>query len=180
MRSWAGLMLVVALSGCGQDRRAAEWVSPQTIVFSGGSDCGSGDLQVELRVTQLVVRPRSWRVDATVTNRLGRLVGISLPHRRDRARFGLVVLDSSDVAEVEQRARNSALSRGFVADAFEPALPRVLREGEAWAGSFSGPGRLPAGKYVRVLFGRFTLSGDLPSGLIRRFSCVTDYAPRLG
>ena len=56
---------------------------------------------------------------------------------------------------------------------FRPPVPTLLRPGEGWTGTFSGPDGLAAGTLVRVQFGQFaTLHAD-------RYTWVTDHAYRV-
>ncbi len=125
------------------------------------------------------MRPRSWRVDASIVNLMGMPVAVGWPHHLNRVRFGLAVFDSPASSEVQDRVNRNALYTGPVAERVVPPLPRALAAGERWSGWFGARGRLPAGLWVRVVFGRFAFPGDVPPGLIARFSCVTDKARHL-
>jgi hypothetical protein len=60
----------------------------------------------------------------------------------------------------------------LLAERFEPPLPRAMPPHSRWVGKFSGRGRIPAGRYIRVLFGRFTIDPPV-RGLPDRFVVVT-------
>lgn len=67
----------------------------------------------------------------------------------------------------------------LVATRFVPGLPDLLRPGQRRRGAFSGPGRLPAGSYVRFAFGRFTATEGPPRGLPWRLLAVTARSLRI-
>ena len=180
MRHALILATCVIAAGCGSREATATWAPPETLTFRGGSDCGPKGHDVQIRVRKLVVGRRSWRVDATLANRTGVALQVIRPHHLHTVEFGLDVFDTNTLAEVERRAARKALHNGALAERVVPPLAGVLRPGDRWAGSFSAPGRLPRGKYVRVVFGRFVVpGGKVPAGLAARFFCTTDDAPRL-
>jgi hypothetical protein len=55
----------------------------------------------------------------------------------------------------------------------------LLSPGERWSGTFSGRGRLPRDVPIRVVLGRFVISGQVPRGLVRMFLCVSHRYVRL-
>ena len=48
----------------------------------------------------------------------------------------------------------------LVASTVTPPLPSLLAPGESWNGWFVGPEKIPRGKEVHVVFGRFDLEGE--------------------
>ncbi len=84
------------------------------------------------------------------------------PHTDSGTYFGLVVLRAAGPEEIERRAQERRLHVQLVADRFRPPLPRPVPSGEGWWGTFSGPGRLPRRRHVRVMLGRFSLRGHAP------------------
>ena len=132
---------------------------------------------MQIRVRRLVVGRRSWRVDAALANRTGVALQVVRPHHLHAVEFGLDVFDTNTLGEVETRAARKALHTGALPERVVPPIAGVLQPGDRWAGSFSAPGRLPRGKYVRVVFGRFVVpGGKVPSGIAARFFCTTDDA----
>jgi hypothetical protein len=172
----AGAVLVSA--GCGSTEHVA-WAPPQTVPFHGSSDCGPKGRDIEIHVRRLVLRRDGWRVDASIANHTGTAVQVSRPHHPNHVQFGVDVFETNRLGEVERRVAQRAMHNNALAERVEPPLPHALEPGERWRGSFSGPGRLPAGRYVRIEFGRFTFPGTVPPGYPARFFCVTDDAPRL-
>jgi len=124
-------------------------------------------------VRKLTIRRNGWSVAAAVRNNTRASFLIERPHHPGGAEFGLLVLDSRDVEAVERAGP------GVFATRFEPPLPRVLRPQSEWSGTFSGPGRLSKGRYVRVELGRFTNYGIQRRGIPRRFRYISDHVLRL-
>ena len=119
-------------------------------------------------------------MDAALANRTGVALQVVRPHHLHAVEFGLDVFDTNTLGEVETRAARKALHTGALPERVVPPIAGVLQPGDRWAGSFSAPGRLARGKYVRVVFGRFVVpGGKVPSGIAARFFCTTDDAPRL-
>ena len=105
-------------------------------------------------------------------------LSIVRPHT-DETFFGLAVFRGARTAEVRARVGARSIHVQLVADRFEPRLPRRLAPGSGWSGTFSGPGRLPRGRFVRVVVGRFALLGHAPPGLYREFICVSEHGRRI-
>ena len=55
----------------------------------------------------------------------------------------------------------------------------MLQPGIEWRGTISAPGKLPAGAYVRVVFGPFVAASEPPEGLQSPVVWITDHAHRL-
>lgn len=90
--------------------------------------------------------------------------------------FGVMLFTSDQVAEVEARSRDSDLPGLRPARSFEPPLPGTLPPGRSWHGTIAAPGKLAAGLYARIVFGQLVAEGDVPDGLPRQFSWITDNA----
>ena len=71
------------------------------------------------------------------------------------------------------RAETATAKPLTYADRFEPRPPRVLSPGERWSGAYSGRGRLPPDVPIRVVLGRFVITGKVRRGLARMFLCVS-------
>jgi hypothetical protein len=112
-------------------------------------------------VRKLTIRRNGWSVAAAVRNNTRASFLIERPHHPGET-------------EAVERA-----GPGVFATRFEPPLPRVLRPRSEWSGTFSGPGRLSSGRYVRVELGRFTNYGIQRRGIPRRFRYISDHVLRL-
>jgi hypothetical protein len=178
VRAAAIAAAALASAGCGSTDHVV-WARPQTVRFHGSSDCGPKGRNIEIHVQRLVLHRDGWRVDASIVNRTGTAVQISRPHHANQVQFGVDVFETDSLAEVERRVAQRAMHDNALAERVVPPFGHVLEAGERWRGSFSGPGRFPAGRYVRIEFGRFIFPGTVPPGLDAHFYCVTDDAPRL-
>jgi hypothetical protein len=109
------------------------------------------------RVRTIRIAPSGWSVTASVVNRTKEPLRIVYAHEPAGYNdFGI------RVGEAPAQALHSS-----------PPVPILLRPGERWSGTLSGPEGLARGTLVRVQFGQFgTLHGD-------RFTWVTDHAYRV-
>ena len=108
-------------------------------------------------VRSIRIVPTGWSVSASVVNRTKEPLRIVYAHEpAGHNAFGI------RVGDVMVQARDS-----------HPPVPILLRPGQQWRGTLSGPEGLATGTLVRVQFGQFgTLHGD-------RFTWVTDHAYRV-
>ncbi len=91
----------------------------------------------------------------------------------DRA-FGLMLLQSGEIAELEEKNESGTLPAVRPALRFQPEPPRILQPGESWSGTISAPGALVADSWVRVVFGTLVSVGDPPNDLSDRVTWITD------
>jgi len=150
----------LALAGCGSGTHGS-WAAPQSVGLGWREPACAG---VRIDVLRLTVRPARWSIEARVANE-GKPLTIGRPHTEKGTYFGVVRGD---------RRTADALHAGLLADRFVPSLPRRLETGEAWSGTYSGPGRLPAGIPLRLVFGRFTTGGKATGSL-----CVSTHHAEL-
>jgi hypothetical protein len=169
---------VACAAGCGGGATHADWANPQTIRLGGDERCGPRDHSIALNLRRLTLERDRWRVDASVVNRTGVPVSIIRPHT-DETYFGLAAFPDAQLADVANRVERRQIHLQLVADRFDPALPRRLTAGGRWTGTFSGPGRLPRGRVIRVVTGRFVIVGSAPRGLYREFLCVSEHGRRV-
>jgi len=163
---------LLAASGCG----ATSTLKParsRTIALDWHEAPGKAGARMIVDVRRLVVRPNGWSVTAAVTNDTQVTMTIGRPHHRGETEFGLLVLEGAEPGDV------GAAEPGALATHLVPRAPVVLHPREAWRGTFSGPGRLSSGRYVRVAFGRFTTVGPAQAGVPWRFRYITDHVLRL-
>jgi hypothetical protein len=150
------LAAALVLAGCGSGTHGS-WAAPQSVRLAWHEPPCAG---VRIDVRRLDVRSGRWRIGATVANE-GKPLTIGRPHTEQGTYFAVVRGD---------RRTAEALHAGLLADRFSPSLPRRLERGDAWSGTYSGPGRLPAHVPLRFVFGRFTTVGK-PTG----FLCVSTH-----
>lgn len=127
-------------------------------------------------VERLEVRSDGWEAEVSVANDTKSAFEVSPPAERT---FGLMVFGTGDQAELDRLNASGELPALRPALEFDPPLPRALVPGETWSGTISAPGALPDGRWVRVVFGVFTVSGEPPAGMQPRVSWITDAAYEL-
>jgi hypothetical protein len=102
------------------------------------------------------------------------------PHAAGETLFGLEPFSTTSFREVLKRAETGEAKPRSFADRFSPSTPNLLARGARWSGSFSGPGPLPASAPIRVVLGRFVITGaKVPRGFPRGFLCISKRYVRL-
>lgn len=158
---------------------SARWARPQVIDLDWHENCGTHANPLPIATRRLTVRGRRWRVDISFRNETGVTLKIIRPHVPGETLFGLEPFDTASRREVVERAEASAAKPRTLADRYTPSTPKILYPGDAWSGSFSGLGRLPAGKPIRVVLGRFVITEAPPPGFFDGFLCISERAVRL-
>jgi hypothetical protein len=159
---------VTVLTGCGSSSSVAS-ARKQTIELSWHEAAGVPGNRLVVDVQRLVIERDGWTVAASIENDTHGILTIGRRHRRDGTEFGLLALPSRWPNAVEKAGP------GIFATRFAPSAPRRLAPGERWAGTFSGPGPIPARGYVRIELGFFgTSRPERP--LSREFRYITNHA----
>jgi hypothetical protein len=181
MRSRVAVVVLAGVlgTGCGGRADVAEPGRPQTIRLDWHELDGVDAVGFQFDVRALRIEERGWAVQAGVTNRTDATFRITRPHVRGGTKFGLFVLRSDSAREWRQRVAARRLTPELLASRFEPPIPQLLRPGARWIGTFSGPGRPPAGSFVRIAFGRFVTTETPPRGLPAELLAVTRRAARI-
>jgi len=170
---------MVACSGSGRESEVA-FAPPQTLPLGWRELDGDHGRGFRLEVRSLRITHDRWAVEASVTNRTGVSYAIDRPHVPGGTKFGLFVIRSSDRGEWEGRVFAGRVTPDIIATRFEPPIPRLLRPGARWSGTFSARGRLRSGISVRVGFGRFRTTETPPPGLPTHLMAVTRSTARIG
>lgn len=165
-------VLVVLAAGCGANS-ASSPARARTIALDWHELTGHPGARMIVDVRRLVVRPNGWSVAAAVKNDTQVTMTIERPHHPGETEFGVLVLGSRKPSDVD------AAGPGVFATHVVPRAPVALRPRETWSGTFSGPGRLSSGRYVRVELGRFTTVGPPQRGVPSRFRYITDHVLRV-
>jgi len=106
------------------------------------------------KVTSVTIRRDSWAVDASVTNRSHRDIGIvTEPSPYLPYRFGLLVPSLEPRRDLPETLSRDAAWRAAVS--FDPRLPIDLQPLRTWSGRFTGRGTLPRRRPISVTFGSF-------------------------
>jgi hypothetical protein len=155
--SCSALSAAVLLAGCGGSAHQRAHAQVARVNWTESADPHNllgGPIVFRVRTIRL--GPHGWTVGAAVTNETKEPLRIVYGHEPAGSNaFGI------RVGEAPGRALE-----------FHPPVPTLLRPGEGWSGTFSGPDTLAAGELVRVQFGQFgTAHAD-------RFTWVTDHAYR--
>ena len=179
MRPTVLLALAALAVGCGSTShgRAA---GPQVVRLRWHENCGTPASPLPIDTSRLALRGPRWSVRVSFRNETGVALRVFRPHVAGGTLFGLEPFKTTSFREVLERAKTAEAKPRTIADRFRPPLPRVFRAGQGWSGSFSGTGVLPAGKPVRVVLGRFVVSGPVPRGFPPEFLCVSERYLRLG
>jgi hypothetical protein len=176
-------LLLGLAAGCGPETEPqrlplAQPAGPQTAAL-GWREAYAGESPTHaLRfvVDQLRVTAAGWEADVAVTNdtqvawRIGRGAA---------SRFGVQLFADDDLEALEEAGREGRLPPERRARSFSPEPPRVLQRRAEWRGTIAAPGRLPAGAYVRVVFGPFAATTEPPDDLATPVVWITDHAHRL-
>jgi hypothetical protein len=172
------LVLALLVAGC-DSAEPQRWARPQALRLGWHENCGTRARPLTISTRRLTVGERRWQVELAFRNDTGISLGVLRPHTVDEALFGLAPYRTTSLREVLKRAETAEAKPLTFADRFSPSAPRLLAPGERWSGSFSGPGRLPRGVPVRVVLGRFVITGRVPRGFVRGFLCVSKRYVRL-
>jgi hypothetical protein len=86
---------------------------------------------------------------------------------------------TGELQELEDAARAGGLPPTREAEAIEPEPPAVLAPGARWQARLSARGALPAGSWVRVVFGPLRAEEEPPEGLDPTVVWITDSSYRL-
>jgi hypothetical protein len=125
---------------------------------------------LEFEVESIRLRPRGWTVRGSVTNRSPVRFSILAPdaieileeRKQDWTWFGLTWTTAAGVKIVH-------------AEAYRPALPKILEPGQTWRGSFSGPAFAVQGRPIRVTFGMFVPRSAPPRHYPAQIGWITDH-----
>jgi hypothetical protein len=185
MRS-ALLLAVLTLfaAGCGSDGAPVILsdegaAPPQEATLDWREVYGQPGARLVFRVESLSVDAAGW--EATIAVRNDSRVQFTIASGAsslDRA-FGLLVLPTGDLRELERLNRANELPPVRQAERFDPPLPGVLAPGATWRGTMAARGALPGGGWARVVFGAFVTIDEPPRGLEERVVWITDHSHRL-
>jgi hypothetical protein len=177
------LALVLVLAGCGEaavERPRAEprAAGPQTAELGWREPYPTrGRERLVFEVESLEVTANGWSARIGVTNSTS--VPFSARPSPTQSRYGLMLFESGDLTELEDAASSGGLPLAREAERVEPRPPAVLAPGASWRARIAASGSLPAGTYVRVVFGPLVAQGDPPPEIEPTVVWITDRAYRL-
>ena len=185
-------LLAVLVTGCGSQSHPVPptlAAQPQTATLDWVENCRAGDSDVPCEgksparvvfgVSRFEVRQGGWQAEISLTNRTSVRLSVVDPHSSLERLFGVMLFQTGDLRQLEQLNRARDLPPVRRAEVFQPALPLVLEPGQTWDGVISAPGALPAGRWLRVVFGELVSIGTPPAGLPEHLVWITDHAYRL-
>jgi hypothetical protein len=180
--SWLTLALValfgLAATGCGT-HDSGRPAHPQTVRLDWHENCGTRADPIPITTRRLVVHKHRWLVELSFRNETRVALGVIRPHYPGSTYFGLEPFKTASWTEVLARAGPAAAKPRTIADRFHPSKPTLVQPRAGWAGSFSGPGALPAGVPIRVVLGRFVVRGKTPPRFVGDFLCISRRVVRL-
>ena len=120
----------------------------------------SGYKMMTFHVKELEVGPNGWK--ATVSFRNDSTKAIRLPKGGPQSpkSWGLGVFTSAASQRVEEQGNYEVK-----VTTIEPALPKELKPGASWSGTFAAPEPPRAERWLHIIFGVFFWKGTPPPGL---------------
>jgi hypothetical protein len=181
MRRLVGIpcLALLFVAACGTRTPLARVASPEVIELRWRENCGTRTHAIPIETRRLFVGKHRWRVELAFRNETGVTLSVIRPHIRGGTYFGLEAFETASQHEVLERVDENAAKPGWLADRFTPARPGPVGPGQRWSGSFSGPGDLPAATPIRVVLGRFVITGAVPPGFPGEFLCISERVVRL-
>ena len=186
---YSAFLLPVLLAGCGASASTPESVPPraagtQTATLGWVESTGSPQSRLVFRVRSFSVTRSGWSADLSITNDTSATFSIEGENEAPKPAFGVMLFRTGSHAELEQRNSQLALPVLRRATTFSSALPASLGPNTTWTGTASARGALPAGLWVRFVFGAFVPKGKMPESLSREgvrdaVIWITDHARRL-
>ncbi len=131
------------------------------------------------RVSSFAVTKGGWEAEIAFDNASG--AHWELPEAQEAYKrvFGVMLFATDGLEELERLNKDGQLPTVRRADRFAPPLVTFLPAGESWKGRISARGALPAGTFVRIVFGPFIAVADPPKGMDERVIWITDEALEL-
>lgn len=176
--TWALAAIVVLAAACGGGSERAAVARPQVVRVGTTEIDGDSGIGFRLEIRRLVITGQGWRVEARVTNSTATIWTIGRPHVPEGTKFGLFVAATVRELQATRLEASGRTTPPLIANSFAPPVPRLLRPGDSWSGSFAGTGEIPAGSFVCVAFGRFSTDTP-PPGFPDRLMAITSAPIRL-
>jgi hypothetical protein len=162
-----------------EPRDTASAAGPQKTTLGWQETYGSESEHLVFSVESLEIRPDGWEAQVGLENASSASYEVGGPSAASGYTFGLMLMDTGELAELERRNENGTLPAVRRAVTFEPPLPAILDPGASWEGTMSAPGALVADSWARVVFGPLVSVGSAPEGLPEDVVWFTDSAYRL-
>jgi hypothetical protein len=177
------LATAVALlaSGCAQDSKPFEPVAaapPQSADVAWTESFPEAGPALIFRVGTVRIRTDRWEADISIENQTD--LRYEIPSAGSAKRlFGVMIFEDDDLDELKRRSESGELPTIRSAQSALPEIPSVIAPGQRWTGTIAAAGSLPAGQWLRVVFGPLTVQGEVPEGVEPGITWITDHATRL-
>ena len=180
-------MPAVLAAGCGGSTTPSSVppaASAQKATLGWVESAGSATSRLVFRVRSFTVTTGGWAADISFTNDTSATFSIERDNDVLDEGLGIMLFDSGSHTELERRNTQRALPVLRRATTFTPTLPASLAPHATWRGTASARGALPAGLWVRFVFGTFVPTAEMPDSLrregVRDFLIwITDHAHQL-
>jgi len=179
------LFAVLPLTGCGSAGGSgepealvlAERAEPQSVDLGWRERYGDGARALHFEVASLAVTADGWSARIAIENATG--IPFRLGAEPLTLTFGLMLFGNASMERFDDANRAGALPARRQAVTIVPEPPRRLEPGARWAATIAAPGALPAGSFVRVVFGTLVAVGEPPGDMQPTIVWITDHATRL-
>jgi len=148
---------------------------PQDADLGWRETVGPPGEQLVFTVKSFDVVPGGWRVRLGLENDSSVAFGMGDPRATLDRSFGLMLFETGNVDELEERNKSGTLPAVRAATRYEPELPAILEPGASWEGTISAAGALVAGSWMRVVFGTLVAVGKPPDELAENIVWITDH-----
>jgi hypothetical protein len=175
------LAIALLAAGCSHDTKPFEPVvaaPPQSANVGWTESFPAAGPALIFRVGTIRVLPDRWEADISIENQTEQRYEIP-PATSAKRLFGVMIFSSDSLDDLKRRSESGDLPTIRSAQAVTPSLPPVIAPGERWTGTISAAGALPAGQWVRIVFGPLTVKGTPPKGVEPEVTWITDHAYRL-
>jgi hypothetical protein len=172
-------LALLFVTACGETTPPAPVARKQVRELGWHENCGTRAHPIPIETRRLLVGKYRWTVELAFRNETGVTLSVVRPHVPGGTYFGLEAFETASPHEVLERVERNAAKTGWLADGFTPSRPGLVRPGQRWSGSFSGPGDLPAATPIRVVLGRFDITESIPPGFPGGFLCFSERVVRL-
>jgi hypothetical protein len=129
-----------------------------------------GYKMMTFRVKTLQVGPDGWRAVVSFRNDSTKTILLPKGGARSPKSWGLGVFLSATSTRVEDEGNYE-----IKPTTIEPPLPKELKPGQSWSGTFSSPEPPRSRRWLRLVFGVFFWKGKPPPGFGAYFLWITSH-----
>jgi hypothetical protein len=133
----------------------------------------NGYKMMTFNVKKLEVGPNGWKATVSFRNDSTKTILLPTGGPKSPKSWGLGVFLSAASQRVEEQGNYE-----IRATTIEPPLPKELKPGESWSGTFAAPEPPRARRWLHLVFGVFFWKGSPPPGLGQYFLWITTHQLR--